>query len=117
MLESSSAAPGVSARVPAPPRGGPRDLADAICKVWAEALHVDRVHPDDNVFELGADSLIALQVVPTLEQRLDCRLSPIVCYEAPTPRMLATLVHAMSGGGRTADGSHATPILLNGAVP
>jgi acyl carrier protein len=74
-----------------------RSVEGELCRLWSEALHRPLVRPDDNVFELGADSLIALQVVASIERQFGCELSPIVCYEAPTPRLLAQVV---AGAGR-----------------
>ncbi len=77
-----------------PGAGSRRVVENDLCRLWSEALHLDVVNPDDNVFELGADSLIALQVVASIERLFGCELSPIICYEAPTPRLLAGVVTA-----------------------
>ena len=106
MPESSpmtAAAPPVPAPAePAKPQrpGDPlRDIEDALCGIWSEALRLPSVRPDDNVFELGADSLVALQVMATIEQRFARELSPIVCYEAPTARLLARLLTSAEDDG------------------
>jgi aryl carrier-like protein len=35
----------------------------ALCAIWAEVLHLERVGIQDNLFELGADSLHIFQIV------------------------------------------------------
>lgn len=67
-------------------------LEGSLCRLWADALRLSTVKPDDNVFDLGADSLLALHVVATIEHVLGCELSPVICYEAPTARLLAQLI-------------------------
>ena len=67
-------------------------VEDDLCRLWAQALRLPSIRPDDNVFELGADSLVALQVVATIEEHYARQLSPIICYEAPTARLLARLI-------------------------
>jgi acyl carrier protein len=63
----------------------------ALSIIWAALLKLEDVRPDDNVFTLGADSLLALEVVDTIEKRLGIELSPVACYEAPTVRLLAQM--------------------------
>jgi acyl carrier protein len=67
-------------------------VEDELCRLWSEALRLPSVQPDDNVFELGADSLVALQVIAKIEHAFGRELSPIICYEAPTARLLARLI-------------------------
>ena len=83
--------------MPSRRNGRIRWLEDELCLIWSEALRLASVRPDDNLFELGADSLIALQVVGTIERRFGCELSPIICYEAPTARLLARLLANTTG--------------------
>ena len=63
-------------------------LEARVCAVFAEALGVDAVGPEDNFFLLGGHSLIAARIVARLggpENRL--RLRDL--FEAPTARSLA----------------------------
>lgn len=72
--------------------GSVREIEEALCTIWSEALQLDSVAPADNVFSLGADSLVALQVIETIEKRFGLELSPVVCYEAPSAELLAKLI-------------------------
>jgi len=40
-------------------------------RVWAEALRVPRVAPDDDFLSLGGDSLLAVQLVAVVSQQVD----------------------------------------------
>ncbi|HEX8093357.1 phosphopantetheine-binding protein [Jatrophihabitans sp.] len=50
-------------------------LAETVARVWAEALGVPEVAPDQGFFELGGHSLTALRVVYTLRAALSVQLS------------------------------------------
>src|SRR5262249_1513747 len=43
-----------------PPRTTTEEL---LCGVWAEVLHAERVGIEDNFFDLGADSILTIQVI------------------------------------------------------
>ncbi|MBR7560265.1 hypothetical protein KC218_27330, partial [Mycobacterium tuberculosis] len=49
-----------------PPVG---DLETSVAAVWAEALGLDGVGRDENVYALGADSLTAAQILVGLTRR------------------------------------------------
>jgi acyl carrier protein len=48
----------------------------ALAEVWQELLGVSNVGPLDNFFELGGTSLMAMQAVVKLEQRIGKQISP-----------------------------------------
>jgi len=43
-----------------------RSVRDAVAQVWAEVLGRENVGPKDNFFDLGGDSLKALEVISRL---------------------------------------------------
>ena len=54
---------------PLVPEGGPRDSVEAeLCEVWRAALTVPEVGIDDNVFDLGGDSLLAVRILDEIER-------------------------------------------------
>ncbi len=80
--------PELDAAYTAPRRGLERELAD----IWQLALRVDRVGLDDDFFELGGDSLLALEVVQEVEDLVDRRLPLATLFEAPTIAELSSLL-------------------------
>lgn len=60
--------------------------------MWSEELGVDRVGVHDNLFELGGDSLIGVQLVNRIRKEWDQDLSTVTLYEAPTVAAIAKLL-------------------------
>ena len=63
----------------------------AIAEAWRDLLGVDGVGIHDNFFDLGGNSLIAIQLVSTINQRLASRLTLADLYGNPTVGQLAGL--------------------------
>ncbi|NDI46792.1 SDR family NAD(P)-dependent oxidoreductase [Goekera deserti] len=103
--ESLSAVPTVSpaaAPVPAPRRSA----EETIRAIWMELLGIDDVGMDDDFFELGGDSLVALRVLARIREETGTELPFDDLFEAPTVRELAVSVEAESGTEST-DGAAA----------
>ncbi len=83
--------------LPAPDVGGTpahvapaeQDAAGAISQVWAELLGVPRVGPDDNVFDLGASSLLVVRARARLQTRLGLDIPIAHFFQHRTPRAMA----------------------------
>lgn len=76
------------------PASGP---AGAVARLMAELLGLEEVGADEDFFALGGDSLLAIQLVGRLRDRLDADVEVGAVFDAPTPRRLsARLEH---GGG------------------
>ena len=60
------------------------EVVDRLCRVFADALGVARLHPDDNFFELGGHSLIAVRLVRRLRDKEGIELTIQQFLEAPT---------------------------------
>jgi amino acid adenylation domain-containing protein len=69
----------------ASPRNPAEDLAAA---AFARVLGLDRVGVDDDFFELGGDSLSAVELLAGLSDRLGAELTAADLLEAPTPASL-----------------------------
>ena len=65
------------------------EVEEALAKIWAEVLGVERVGRHDNFFELGGDSLAALRLQTKLLERLSVRFPLRSCFETPTLVLLA----------------------------
>ena len=72
-----------------PPRS---DLERRIAAVWQELLGIEQVGIDDHFFEMGGNSLIALQALLKLEKQLAIRLSIATLFEGPTVRALSEIL-------------------------
>lgn len=64
----------------------------ALAELWCEVLRVDSVVPDDNFFDLGGDSLKAIELVHRASRKFRVTLSPVSVFERPTLGALAALL-------------------------
>jgi len=65
-----------------------------LAEVWQDMLGMDRVGVDDNLFELGGDSLLAIQLLARVRKAYALELHPASFFKAPTLGALALLVEA-----------------------
>ncbi|MDN3358646.1 non-ribosomal peptide synthetase [Actinomadura sp. DC4] len=93
--------------LPAPgfarPAGGraPRGpVEEMLCALFAEALRLDHVGPDDGFFDLGGDSLLAMRLIARVKAALRTDMTIAALLAEPTPAGVARLVQA---GGAAAE--------------
>ena len=68
----------------------PRDaLETSLVAIWQEGFHFNQVGIDDDFFQIGGTSLLALRLFAEIEARLGCRMMLSVLLQAPTIRRLA----------------------------
>ncbi|MGW8391847.1 SDR family NAD(P)-dependent oxidoreductase [Pseudoduganella sp. HUAS MS19] len=72
----------------APAEGIEHDLA----AIWSEMLGISPIGAADNLFELGGDSLLAIQLLARVRQAYGVTLHPAGLFETPTVAALALLV-------------------------
>jgi amino acid adenylation domain-containing protein len=65
------------------------ELERAIAAVWRDVLQVPRIGMDDNFFDLGGHSLVALRIHSLLKKQLQRDLSMVTLFEHPTISSLA----------------------------
>ncbi|MFJ5680715.1 beta-ketoacyl synthase N-terminal-like domain-containing protein [Streptomyces sp. NPDC093097] len=69
------------------------ELAQSVARVWNDMLGVSPIGPDDDFYELGGNSLFAIQIVSRLRQ--ECGDFPMsTVFEAPTVDALAAAIRA-----------------------
>ena len=68
------------------------DLQEILATVWREVLGFERVGIHDNFFDLGGDSLVAIQVLSRIQKLLNIRLPLATLLQAPTIAGLAELL-------------------------
>jgi len=59
-------------------------IEDAIARIWAEMLQIDKVGRHDHFFELGGHSLLGAKVAAKVRQLLRREISPMLVFSAPT---------------------------------
>lgn len=61
-------------------------MLDQLASIWAQALGVKSVGPDDNFFALGGHSLLAVKTIGAIQEQLalDAELSLADLIENPT---------------------------------
>jgi acyl transferase domain-containing protein/acyl carrier protein len=75
----------------------PRDeLERRITEVWEKFLGIERVGIHDDFFELGGDSLMAVQLMSELRKTLSVKLSAHSLLDKPTIATLAEAIKPMS---------------------
>ena len=68
------------------------DLEIKIAEIWQSLLGIDTVGIDDNLFELGGDSLLGVQLLARVRAGFSIDLHPADFFRSPTIAGLATLV-------------------------
>lgn len=82
-------------QAPASSAGG---LAQAVSSAWAEVLHVDRVPPDVNFFDLGGHSLSMFELQDALESHTGSRPSVVALFRHVTVDEQVALIRDGSAG-------------------
>lgn len=99
----------------APPYLAPRDLPEErLCAIWSELLGVEPVGIEDDFFDLGGHSSMAVALAARIEEVFQRRLPLASVFEQPTVARLAELLRRQPGGFPEtplvpirADGTHA----------
>lgn len=71
----------------------PLDSATArLAAVWCEVLGLESVGPDENYFDLGGDSSLAVELFARVEQEFGRKLPLATLFDAATVRALAAVI-------------------------
>jgi acyl-CoA synthetase (AMP-forming)/AMP-acid ligase II/acyl carrier protein len=74
------------------------ELEDQLAGIWAELLDIDRISVDQDVFALGVDSLVMMQMILRLEEQFGVDFSFKDILDAPTVAALALRVESSKKG-------------------
>lgn len=93
----SLAVPVKSSRFPRPPlqtafKLPENELEISIAEIWQSLLGIEAVGVDDNLFELGGDSLLGVQLLSRVRASFSVELHPADFFRSPTIAALAVLV-------------------------
>ena len=100
--------PGIDAAVAAPvPPNAVSSLEGEVAAIWADVLELDTVNPDDDFFELGGDSLSAVQILTRITRRFNYKVTEVELFTARTVRGLCAVIQqgvagAVGGGPQLA---------------
>lgn len=67
-------------------------------RIWGELLRLERVNPQDNLFEMGGDSLVIMMMLFKIEDVLGVKIRPGVVMEAPTLREFCRIIDKQRSG-------------------
>jgi acyl transferase domain-containing protein/thioesterase domain-containing protein/aryl carrier-like protein len=89
------------------PHGGDHDRASSITAIWSDLLGTETVGDHENFFELGGDSLMAVQAVHRMRSALGIDLPTQSLIEHPTICALLNWLDTETGGaGPVAPNAH-----------
>jgi phthiocerol/phenolphthiocerol synthesis type-I polyketide synthase E len=109
-----------TARTPAsvqPKRASTSSLDEVIAKliqIWQDMLVVQPITPDQNYFELGGDSILAVQLFTQVEQEFQVKLPLATLFDAPT---IAELAHILVKEAPVSEWSPLVRIQTSGTRP
>jgi len=67
-------------------------MVEVLTPIWQRVLQLQSVRVDDNFFDLGGDSSLALQLFNEIAEVCDRELPPVTIYQASTVAALAALL-------------------------
>ena len=73
-----------------------------LASIWSQLLKLDKIGIHDNFFELGGNSLLSLQVVEQVQQKLEIDLPVVKLFQHPTISELANYL-SKGGGDRSSE--------------
>jgi amino acid adenylation domain-containing protein len=88
---ATMAVPSETGRVTALPRNA---VEKELVAIWQEGFHLKQIGIDDDFFQMGGHSLLALRLFAEIEARLGCRMMLSILFQAPTIRLLSEHVQA-----------------------
>lgn len=66
------------------------ELERAICRIWQKVLAVEKVGINDNFFEIGGQSLLAIRIISNVRKEIGVSLTLPHLFDAPTVASIAS---------------------------
>jgi phthiocerol/phenolphthiocerol synthesis type-I polyketide synthase E len=73
------------------------DLENVLAGLWSEVLGARRVSVEQDFFELGGNSLVAVQLIALIRKKIGVRLPMRSLFQVPTVAGMAALVEELRG--------------------
>jgi len=67
---------------------------ELVARIWSQSLGVDSIGLDDDFFEMGGHSLIAVEVMTKMDKASGVKLPLSILFEYPTIRQFSTLLES-----------------------
>ena len=92
-------------------------IEEVVASIWAEVLGLEQIGTTDSFFDIGGQSLKAVQVVARLSELLRVELPVSTVFEAPTVQALAGVVERSMTPERTDGVSHIERVSRDSSLP
>jgi acyl carrier protein len=93
------------------------DIESRLAAMWSELLGIDAIGPNDNFFEVGGHSLLAVRLTSRIAKAFRCSIPLTVVFAEGTIESLAAHIRtALSGADTAKDGATEDEFALT-AVP
>ncbi len=79
----------VSEKTYVPP---PNEIEQKLEKIWKQVMKIERISVTDNFFDLGGDSLLAIQLLFKIKKIFNCDIPYVSLLEYPTITEIANLI-------------------------
>ena len=86
---------GVRSAVAAGDAAGSAGVEATILDLWQDAFGLDQVGLDEDFFDLGGNSLVAVQMAMRIREQFGVALSGVIVLEFPTARLIAQHVEGL----------------------
>jgi acyl transferase domain-containing protein/alpha-ketoglutarate-dependent taurine dioxygenase/acyl carrier protein len=108
--------------LPTPYVAAESELEHALAALWTERLGIAPIGVNDNLFELGGDSLVAIQLLSRIRKAYAAELHPSEFFKTPTiaglvARMAANPAFAVAHAASPAASMEISPVPRTGALP
>ena len=67
-------------------------MTEVLTSIWERLLERSPIDVEDNFFDLGGESSLAVELFNEIAKEFDRELSPVTIYQAPTIASLAALL-------------------------
>jgi acyl carrier protein len=81
----------------------------AVARVWAGVLDQPNLLGDENFFQMGGDSLRAIQAILQINRALNCELTLSQIFQAPTVKGIAKIITDQQQTARPTEASRPKP--------